>query len=119
MASSDDTAGGADTARSELVIKGELNAEGWDESQSPTVSSPITFTSDAEASKKAEEGDWYGIEFEDSSVDWNPGTSTGSVVDNCKIKYAFHGISCDPSAPMIRNNLITHNFGSGINLDNS
>jgi len=55
-------------------------------------------------------GDWYGIRFEDSSVDAN------CIMEYCEIQYAQYGIYCNRAEPTtIQNNSIS-NSNTGIYL---
>jgi len=65
---------GKDTTRCELIIYGDLVADG-------TSSDDIVFTSSASSPAK---GDWYGIVLRDSS----------STLDHCTIEYAERGLHC-------------------------
>ena len=79
-----------------LTVNGTLIAEGTDED-------PIVFTSFNENPAK---NDWYGIRFEDSSVD------ASCKIKYCDIKYAQYGIYCNRANPKIQNNSISHsNYG--------
>ena len=79
-----------------MTVNGTLIAEGTDEN-------PIVFTSFNENPAK---NDWYGIRFEDSSVD------ASCKIKYCNIKYAQYGIYCNRANPKIQNNSISHsNYG--------
>jgi len=80
-----------------LTVNGTLIAEGTDED-------PIIFTSYNESPSSS---DWYGIRFEDSSVD------ASCKVKYCDIKYAQYGIYCNRANPKIQNNSIS-NSNNGI-----
>ncbi|MBU1064791.1 right-handed parallel beta-helix repeat-containing protein [bacterium] len=79
-----------------LTINGTLIAEG-------TAEDPIVFTS---YNENPASSNWYGIRFEDSSVD------ASCKVKYCDIKYAQYGIYCNRANPRIQNNSISHsNYG--------
>jgi len=79
-----------------MTVNGTLIAEGTDEN-------PIVFTSFSENPAK---NDWYGIRFEDSSVD------ASCKIKYCDIKYAQYGIYCNRANSKIQNNSISHsNYG--------
>ncbi len=76
-----------------LRIYGTLIAEG-------TASNNITFT------RSGSSGSWYGIRFENSSVDAN------CIIKYANIEYATYGIYCNRAKPKIQNNTITNcNYG--------
>jgi len=82
-----------------LTVNGTLIAEGTDED-------PIVFTPYNENPAK---NDWYGIRFEDSSVD------ASCKVKYCDIKYATYGVYCNRANPKIQNNTIS-NCNTGVYL---
>ena len=79
-----------------LTVNGTLIAEG-------TVGTHIVFTS---SNTTPSSGDWYGIRFEDSSVDAN------CIVKYCEIQNAQYGIYCNQANPTIQNNSLSNsNYG--------
>ncbi len=60
-------------------------------------------------------GDWRGIVFADSSMDYDTVTTIGCLVDSCTIRHAVNGIDCNWSSPMINGNEISHCSTNGIN----
>jgi parallel beta-helix repeat protein len=79
-----------------LTINGTLGAQG-------TADNHIEFTS---SSTTPSRGDWYGIRFEDSSIDAN------CIVKYCEIEYVTYGIYCNRANPTIENNSISDcNYG--------
>lgn len=93
----DDTLGGVDTSRCELIVEGALIADG-------EPGAPITFTTDARVPAPR---DWYGIRF--LSPDAN-----GTVLDHCEINYAYLGVSLETSSPILTNNLVANCYYRGI-----
>ncbi len=95
-----------------LRVDGTLIADG-------TKDEIIHFTSNA---KDPKPGDWRGVRFENSSVDWN-GVS-GSVVRNARFEYSgfltsggpaqLAAIRADAASPLIENNEIVSFQGHGI-----
>ncbi|GEM_PF-3420156 len=83
-----------------LRVYGALKAEG-------TAGSPIRFTS---AGTTPGPGDWYGIEFGDSSADEE------CVIKYADIEYAVNGINCYRANPRIENNTISNSSNYGIYL---
>jgi len=104
-AHSDDTAGGSNTALTELIINGSLSAKG-------TVENSIFFTSDAEIKDK---GDWGGIHGS-----WALGAKNMEV-DHCTVEYATTGIQWDISAGLhelsITNAIIQNNSSHGLYVE--
>ena len=94
-----------------LLINGKLNAVG-------TLTNPIRFTS---AEENPQKGDWRNLIF-------TPNADNGSQIKNCVIEYgSTHMINvegknedyggvivCEGVSPTIQNNIIQHNFYSGI-----
>jgi parallel beta-helix repeat protein len=70
-----------------LTVNGTLIAQG-------SSDNPIVFTSSNETPSS---GDWYGIRFEDSSVD------ASCIIDYCDIRNADFGVYCYYSKPKIQN----------------
>jgi|GEM_PF-1499739 len=60
------------------------------------------------------EGDWRGIVFANSSMDYDTATTVGCLVDSCAIRHAVNGIACSWSSPMINGNEIDHCSAAGI-----
>jgi parallel beta-helix repeat protein len=63
----------------------------------------------------ASAGDWQGIVFADSSMDYDTTAAVGCLVDSCTIRHAINGIYCHFSSPMINGNEISHCSTAGIN----
>ncbi|MGA9351689.1 MAG: choice-of-anchor Q domain-containing protein, partial [Anaerolineae bacterium] len=97
--SNDVLSSGSDPDKVELIIKGTLVADG------------VTFTSNADSPAA---GDWYGIRFLDSSVDYG---ESGCVIENSTIEYGTVGISTDGASPLISNNTITEIKGNNADSD--
>jgi TonB family protein len=95
---------GKDKNKSEIIVLGELIAEG--EAASNKF---ITFTSDAPAGTQRS-GDWYGIYVYKNRLAEN------TKLKNCNIQFAYRGITCVGSSPYIRSNQILYSFNSGIYL---
>jgi tetratricopeptide (TPR) repeat protein len=74
FSTTDDQSSGEDSQKPELIVYGDLVADG-------TSSDDIVFTSIASSPAKA---DWYGIVLMDSS----------STLDHCTISYADKGLHC-------------------------
>ena len=97
----DDTAGGNNTSRTELVVNGSLVAVG-------TESSPIAFTSSAATPAR---GDWYGIRVSGSDL---------VHLEHCVLEYASQGLSYARSGSVgqgvvtVRNCEIRHTGGTGL-----
>jgi TonB family protein len=91
--------GGNDKTRSELIIKGTLNARGQ-------LKEKILFTSSAEEPRF---GDWYGIQFMH--------VKSQSVMDFCIIEYAYNGITIKNSLVQVSNSEIRSNFYAGIMVE--
>ena len=100
----DDTSGGANTSRSELIVNGSLIING-------TETSPVTFTSNA--SVKAA-GDWQGIKFT---------RNAGSVlqIDHAVIEYSNYGIQYSTAGGAdslsITNSTIRESLGKGVYIE--
>lgn len=77
-------------ANTRITVNGTLKAEG-------TASQKITFT------RSGTTGTWYGIRFENSSVDAN------CIVKYCDIQYASYGVYCTNASPKIENNTFSNN----------
>jgi parallel beta-helix repeat protein len=60
-------------------------------------------------------GDWRGIVFADSSMDYDTTTTVGCEMDSCTIRHAVNGIDCNWSSPMLNGNEISHCSFAGIN----
>ncbi len=88
-----------DAQRVEIVVKGKLLAQG-------ELSNKIIFTSN---SPNPQMHDWSGIVIK------NP--REASVIDNCVIEYAYKGITCFGSAPLITNNEIRYNLYAAISCE--
>jgi len=73
-----------------ITVNGTLKAEG-------TSSQKITFT------RAGTSGSWYGIRFEDSSVDAN------CIIKYCDIQYSSYGVYCNRANPKIENNTFGNN----------
>ncbi len=94
---SDDTSGGADSSRCELIVEGILTADGESGNE-------IIFTSnDAEP----EPNDWYGIRFVD------PDDLLCSL-SYCHIRWGNIGIRLDSASPSISNCVISDSSHRGI-----
>jgi M6 family metalloprotease-like protein len=98
---SDTMRAGLDPDRCELIVRGELDAQG-------SFFSPIIFTSAAPEPKR---GDWYGIRLE--------GDEAKLKMDRSVIQYAQFGISGTGTQTCvdIYNSTIQHNQQDGINLN--
>lgn len=88
-----------DAQRVEIIVKGKLLAQG-------ELSNKIIFTSN---SPNPQMHDWSGIVIK------NPREI--SVIDNCVIEYAYKGVTCFGSAPMIANNEIRYNLYAAISCE--
>jgi len=103
-AQSDDTSGGQDISRSELIINGSLIAEG-------TSLSPILFTSNASIEGK---GDWSGI-----YTSWGLGLKALRM-DFCKIEYAVSGLKYTANKGVhsisVKNSNIRDTSGTGLSI---
>lgn len=95
---------GKDKTKSEVIVLGELIAEG-----EATANKFITFTSDAPAGSERS-GDWYGIYIYKNRLTEN------TKLKNCNIQFAYRGITCVGSSPYIRSNQILYSYNSGIYL---
>ena len=91
---------GKDKERAELNINGMLLAK------SNSNTSPIIFTSE---SKKPQMNDWYGITIKNFYDQ--------SILQNCIIEFAYKGITCYGSAPIISGGEIRFNHNSGISCE--
>ncbi|KPL17649.1 MAG: hypothetical protein AMJ92_11475, partial [candidate division Zixibacteria bacterium SM23_81] len=60
-------------------------------------------------------GDWRGVVFADSSMDYDTTTTVGCQIDSCTIRHAVNGIDCNWSSPLIDGNEISHCSFAGIN----
>ncbi|MCG8632328.1 MAG: right-handed parallel beta-helix repeat-containing protein, partial [Desulfobacterales bacterium] len=100
----DDTAGGENTALSELIVLGSLVAEG-------TSTNKIKFTSGASFRQK---GDWGGI-----AATWTAGLKQFRI-NHCIVEYAIQGISWQANDgshnTSITHTTITQTGGNGIYL---
>ena len=104
-AQTDNTAGGTDTTRSELILDGALIADG-------TVANPITFTSDA-ATPAA--NDWGGIRHR---------SRFPLVLRHAVVEYGSVGVDYAVSGAVsasvtIEDSVIRHSSGTGISLQAS
>ena len=90
---------GSDKTRTELIIRGTLNARGG-------LKEKIHFTSAAEEPRF---GDWYGIEFMH--------VKSPSIMDYCTIEYAYNGITIKNSTIQVSNSEIKSNFYAGIMIE--
>lgn len=86
-----------------LFIEGGLIALG-------EADNPITFTSNLIPQLV---GDWSVIKFNDSSDDLR------SVIKYSRIEYAYYGIMCEDSSPLLSNNIIDKTYKKGIYLERS
>ena len=75
-----------------LFINGALNADGNEQDMILFSSSSLT------------SGSWSGIKFNDTANDEN------CILRYCTIEYAFKGIHCVNSSPIITNNYIRYNY---------
>jgi TonB family protein len=98
MPSADDQNSGIDKNKIEIVIKGELQAEGIASS-----GNRIRFTS---AASQPLAGDWYGIIIQNKK--------STSTIRNSDIEYAFNGITITKSNSKILYNQIQYNYNAGI-----
>ena len=99
-AKSDAEAGGKDVQHVEIVVKGQLIADGLE------GEGLITFTSNSAAPRMH---DWYGIVLK------NP--RQASLINNCVIEYASKGITCFGSSPRITNCVIQYNQYAAISCE--
>jgi len=76
-------------AGKKIAVNGTLKAQG-------TSGQPITFD-------RSGTSNWYGIKFEDSSVDGE------CILEYCTIRHASWGAYCYKSSPAIRNCMLTNN----------
>jgi TonB family protein len=90
---------GSDKTRTELIVRGTLNARG-------TLEEKILFTSAAEEPRF---GDWYGIQFMH--------IKNQSIMDFCIIEYAHNGITIKNSVVQVSNSEIRSNFYAGIMVE--
>ncbi len=94
----DDSAGGRNTSRIELIVNwGSLEAVG-------TETEPILFTS---ASPNPERGDWYGLRI----------TSDTTTMRHCIVEYGNEGIRVEGGIPEIEQCTVRENSGSGIHFE--
>lgn len=96
----DSEKGGYDKSLCELIIEGELDAEGKEKFE-------VKFTSAAE---KPQSGDWYGIVFRKEET-------AKSKLRNCIVEFAFDGITCINASPDLYVNIIEGNFRNGVLCD--
>ncbi|HEY6000332.1 MAG TPA: right-handed parallel beta-helix repeat-containing protein, partial [bacterium] len=98
----DDQAGGTSAARTELIVKGSLVAQG-------TAASPIRFTSDSTSPGK---GDWEGIR-----VDATAGAAS-LTLEHAVVEYAVNGISATAGAHALNVSLsgvtVQHHAADGV-----
>ncbi|NIV11533.1 MAG: hypothetical protein GWN62_09695, partial [Aliifodinibius sp.] len=99
-ANRDKTNSGKDPERIEIIVIGNLFANG------KSNDGQITFTSSAEAPKIK---DWYGIVFKNRVE--------SSMLNNCIIEYGYKGITCYGSSPELVNCEIRFNFYGGISAE--
>ena len=96
----DDTAGGLNTSRIELIInQGVLNAVG-------ASNSPILFTS-APLHPPALAGDWYGIRLK-------AGTNGTSILRYCTVEFGNQGLRVEGGQPTIGHCLFRTNSVNGL-----
>ncbi len=91
---------GIDKERAEIIVYGTLLARGANEQ------TPIIFTSE---SQQAQMNDWYGIIIKN--------LYDTSILENCIIEYAYKGITCYGSSPLITKSQIRFNYNSGISCE--
>ncbi|MGH1365193.1 MAG: TonB family protein [Calditrichia bacterium] len=96
----DKTRSGKAPERIEIIIFGTLIAKGVE------GNGRIVFTSRTTNQKM---NDWYGIVFKNRN--------NRSVMQNCLVEYAYKGITCYGSAPMIANSEIRFNQYAGISAE--
>jgi len=96
MGYGDNLHSGMNQAKTELIVYGELIAQG-------SPSEFITFTSEL---VNPNPEDWYHIRFQETSIN--------SILEYCEIKYSRYGIYCYDSSPQIRHCRIHNNYYSGI-----
>ena len=100
----DVNAGGKSKHKAEIIVRGELIAEG-----EPGSEGMIVMTSAANmADRRA--GDWFGIVF------YKNKDNKSSRVIHTQIEYATKAINCIGSNTMIVNNFINYNSESGLYL---
>ena len=100
MAKKDQSKGGTDKTRCELIIRGGLVALGQ-------VDNKIVFTSAENSPRMA---DWYGIQFLHNKVQ--------SDIDYCIVEYAYNGITIkNTNNVSISNSEIRYNYYSGIRTE--
>jgi len=98
---SDVTRSGKAPERIEIIIFGTLIAKGVE------GNGRIVFTS--RDTNNPQMNDWYGIVFKNRN--------NKSIMQNCLIEYAYKGITCYGSAPMIANSEIRFNQYAGISAE--
>jgi TonB family protein len=86
--------------------RAELNVNGMILAKSNSMTSPIIFTSQ---SKKPQMNDWYGITIKNFYDQ--------SILQNCIVEFAYKGITCYGSAPIISGGEIRFNHNSGISCE--
>ncbi|RMG63190.1 MAG: TonB family protein [Calditrichaeota bacterium] len=96
----DDRKGGSDPERCELIVLGNLIARGGEGSQR------IVFTS---ASQQPRMRDWYGILLKNLNQQ--------SQLTHCVVEYAYKGITCYGSAPLIEDSEIRFNYYAGLSSE--
>ncbi len=96
----DDQKGGSDPERSELIVLGNLLAVG------DAGSRRIVFTS---AGRQPRMRDWYGIILKNLNQQ--------SQLNHCVVEYAYKGITCYGSAPLIENSEIRFNYYAGVSSE--
>lgn len=90
-----------------IQIRGTLRAVG-------TATNKILFTSN---SMTPLPGDWYGIQFDPRSEDYNFTTGAGNIFKNCELEYATVAIYMQYCTAYIDSNLFKHNTSYSINID--
>lgn len=96
----DETGGGDNQSRIELIVQGCLLANG-------SVSNPITFTSDPLPNQAPVAGDWYGIRIQ------SPTNST-SQLKYCRLDYGMNGLTIQSGSVMVEDCTFQSNSISGI-----
>jgi len=91
---------GKDRERAELNINGMVLAK------SNSMSTPILFTSE---SKTPQMNDWYGITIKNFYDQ--------SILQNCIVEYAYKGITCYGSSPIISGGEVRYNHHAGISCE--
>jgi TonB family protein len=95
----DETKGGADKTRSEIIVKGTLLARG-------IPGRKVTFSSNSASPRM---GDWYGMEILH--------IKSGTLLEFCVIEYAHNGLKIKNSKILINNCEIRYNYDAGIRTE--